>query len=98
MLETICFSLCILPDSEPLTYTIACPPQDKKLGGKGPPTNKHLPQSPFFGYSSDEELCIAFYESSMLGRKQVFTVPATTTHNLFLVRTNQFYLNIGRLA
>ncbi len=69
MLETICFSHCILPDSLPTTYPIACPPQDKKLGGKGPPTDKHLSQSPFVGNFSDEELCIAFYESfSMLGR------------------------------
>jgi hypothetical protein len=88
----------MLPNSEPTTYTIACPPQDKKLEGKGPPTDKHLPQSPFVGYFSDEELCISFYESSMLGRKKVFTVPATTTHNLLLMRTNHFYLNIGHLA
>ncbi len=61
MLETICFSLCMLPNSEPTTYTIACPPQDKNLEGKGPPTDKHLPQSPFVDYFSDEELSIAFY-------------------------------------
>ncbi len=50
MLETIDFSLCMLPNSEPTTYTIACPPQDKNLEGKGPPTDKQLLQFLFAGY------------------------------------------------
>ncbi len=31
------------------TYTIARPPQTKTYEGRGPHTNKHLPQCPFTG-------------------------------------------------
>jgi hypothetical protein len=34
-----------------ITYKIARPPRDKKLGGKGPQTDKQLPQSHFASFS-----------------------------------------------
>jgi len=37
---------------------------------------KQLPQSPFAGYFSDEEICIAFYESyPSTGRKEQYKAP-----------------------
>jgi hypothetical protein len=48
------------------TYQIALPPQLKTYEGRGPQTDKHLPQSPFTGKFFYITLFgIAFYHSSL---------------------------------
>jgi hypothetical protein len=57
--------LCIWPDSEPTK--LLDHPKQKPIEGRGPRTDKHLPQNPFTGkFFYMTTFYIAFYQSNLL--------------------------------